>query len=518
VSLIGNLEQLSLPEVLQQIEAQGKTGLLIVKQGILWVEFYFKQGWLMCVGPVRTTATLGERLVQTGMISEQAWQEAKRKIGAEPLSEIHIASTLFDLGFVGQEELRAWSTQRAAEVIQAILCWTQGEIYFEEQILPPADRLQVAIIASSLLPAPPPPRQPAPVIPLIPQTDGAPKHQNSGFLSGNTGENSFDYHRPTPMPAATLPKTNGRNPYSTDISNVPTLLDPSQFLDETPTPIARSLPAQNTDNSLSALPALPSLKKKEVGEIPSTPLLNKEAEAFIALNLLDGGETPAPPPPTPVRAVAGEPINISLMHPDMILVEVEALALLEQKVELQITPDQWRMLRRVDGQTSLRNLCQEFGMPPEQICQIAGELVLLGLIQLVLPGQATINAMSPLRLSEAAVMRPYNGQVGFSRSGSREGYDEARPYGSMPTSTPLPSTTGMLAPNAIPPLAPPSGLETESQWGNGGNGATFITGRGWVVKPQPLRPLSASGPIAVTPSVQTQPPYAYPTGMKSGVF
>ena len=160
-------------------------------------------------------------------------------------------------------------------------------------------------------------------------------------------------------------------------------------------------------------------------------------------------------------------------------------------------------------------------MSPEQICQIAGELVLLGLIQLVLPGQVTINAMSPLRHSHVPQgtpgIPPYNGQVGPMASGPRAGHDESPLYGSAPTSTPLPPATRMLAPSATP-LAAPSGLETESQWGNGGNGATFITGRGWVVKPQPLRPLSASGPIAATPSVQTQPPYAYPTGMKSGAF
>ncbi len=45
-------------------------------------------------------------------------------------------------------------------------------------------------------------------------------------------------------------------------------------------------------------------------------------------------------------------------------------------------------------------------------------------------------------------------------------------------------------------------FETESQWGNGGNGATFVPGRGWITAPQPLRPLQSSGPLASSAYMQ----------------
>ncbi len=38
-------------------------------------------------------------------------------------------------------------------------------------------------------------------------------------------------------------------------------------------------------------------------------------------------------------------------------------------------------------------------------------------------------------------------------------------------------------------------FETKSQWGNGGNGATFVPGRGWIATPQPLQPVQPSGPF-----------------------
>ena len=47
-------------------------------------------------------------------------------------------------------------------------------------------------------------------------------------------------------------------------------------------------------------------------------------------------------------------------------------------------------------------------------------------------------------------------------------------------------------------------FETESQWGNGGNGATFIPGRGWITTPQPMLPLHSSGPLASSGDVYAQ--------------
>ncbi len=63
VSLIGKLEQVSLPVIFQRLEQYSKTGVLVVKQGEQWVELYFRDGRLMCIGPVRVNTTLGDRLV-----------------------------------------------------------------------------------------------------------------------------------------------------------------------------------------------------------------------------------------------------------------------------------------------------------------------------------------------------------------------------------------------------------------------------------------------------------------------
>jgi len=98
VSLIGTLEQFSLSNVLRRIEIHEKTGLLVVKQGEYWVEFYFRNGRLLCIGPLRTQATLGERLVNDRLISPQALHEIKRSLGDAKSSEICIMGQRVGLG------------------------------------------------------------------------------------------------------------------------------------------------------------------------------------------------------------------------------------------------------------------------------------------------------------------------------------------------------------------------------------------------------------------------------------
>jgi hypothetical protein len=151
VLLIGSLEQLNLSNVLQRIEAYAKTGLLIVKQEERWVELSFRQGQLICIGPVRSTNTLGNRLLQAGVISQEALQEVLSVLGASQQSETRIAITLVDLGYVNQESLYNWVAKEASRVLQVLNTWSTGEIYFEEGMQPPADRLLIALSVTSLL-------------------------------------------------------------------------------------------------------------------------------------------------------------------------------------------------------------------------------------------------------------------------------------------------------------------------------------------------------------------------------
>ena len=154
MSFIGTLEQFNLSTILLKIEEEAKNGVLIIKQEAQWVELSFRQGQLVCIGPVRSNKTLGDRLLQAGVISQQALQQISSTLGASLQNETRTAISLIDLGYLNQESLYVWVAQEATKVLQVLLSWNKGEIYFDESLQPPADRLLIALTVSSLVPLP----------------------------------------------------------------------------------------------------------------------------------------------------------------------------------------------------------------------------------------------------------------------------------------------------------------------------------------------------------------------------
>ncbi len=423
MSLIGTLEQLSLPLVLQRIESFSKTGLLIIKQEARWVELYFRDGRLMCIGPVPPSTTLGERLLRAGMVLPQILQEAILATGLDQPGETRLVLTLMDLGHVSHEGLRAWAAQEAVGVLQILLTWQNGDLYFEDGQQPPADRLLVALSPAVLLPSA------SPVTPPIqPVQSPQPSQLSQAEVSPPVVQQQQRIS--TPPPGS---------------------LSAAQLIGELPVPAS-----SNGSLSLAA-----SQARVSTGSLFNNP------------------ETSMPPLTPPQRVIHPQPprcVDTSFMRPEMVLLPVDLSGLRQQSPPLQVTPEQWRLLTRVDGRTSLQSICQELAMSPDLVRQIAGELIALGVIRPSYPSQqAPMNELSPVSRD-------------LITSGLGNGY-VAPGYAAMP---PQPWSVTTPTTDALPPPfhanVTPS-FETKSQWGNGGNGATFVPGRGWVATPQPLQPI-----------------------------
>ena len=414
--LIGSLGQINLSIVLQRIEVYAKTGLLIVKQGENSVELSFRQGQLMCIGPIRTMRTLGDRLLEAGVISQEAYLEAVRALGASLQSETRTAIAFIDLGFVNQKGLYTLAMQEASRVLQVLLTWTTGEIYFEEGLQPPADRLLVALS----------------VISLLPQRFSASTRPVSDDVSSMLVQEQPKLRAPAPA-----------------ISDARTLHSASQFFDADAFASISSSPGSLED------PAADVVRKSEALSHPTVTLS---------------------PPQRVTKPMVPRRIDTSFMQPQMVLVPRDLSGLREQNPKIQITPEQWCLFTRADGQTSLQMACQVLMMPPELVCLVAGELIALGLVTISMPGSGSAKETVPI---------PQD----FIYSDLSNSYvTPANDYGNNP-----------FALAAAPPI------ETQSQWGNGGNGATFVLGGGWVVSASPSNPLQPSGPLSLSNKVYAQP-------------
>ena len=415
MSFIGSLDQFDLSIILQRIESYKKTGLLVVKQGERRIELSFRQGQLLCIGPIRPDISLADRLLQAGVISRAAYQEVVNTLGVERYREVNTALSLIDRGLVNQESLYRWAFTEASHVVEALVAWTDGEVHFEENLPPPTDRLLIALAVSSLLPVQ---RAEAPAQPAA--VSAAP-----------------------PAAIAQQPSKGATGAKQSRIADTPTMHgEEPAFFDNT-----------TAVTSFSA-------------SLFSSPEFAPDTERHAGTPVKSTMGTLLPPQPVTTPATPVQ-VNIAYMQPHMVLTPVDLSAYREQNPQIPFTPDQWRLFTRADGQTTLQTAAQELSMSRDQVCQAAGELVALGVITLSLPtyGAGDVNEMSP-------VVREY------SRAGLGNGM--TAPAYAADTLQPPPNPQGRSS--------FPQPIETQSQWGNGGNGATFVLGNGWVVTPPPVQP------------------------------
>lgn len=400
MSFIGTLEQFSLATVLLKIEEEAKNGVLIIKQEAQWVELSFRRGQLICIGPVRSNKTLGDRLLQAGIISQKALQEVSSALGASLQNENRTVFALIDLGYLNQDSLYTWVAQEATKVLQVLLSWNDGEIYFDESLQPPSDRLLIALTVSSLV------------------------NLSACVLSS----------RPASVTTSTvhIQEQAKLKTYATHIPDALTLHEPSQFFSTSVT--------SSSSNSLD---------------------FNEEYVTGAGRNT-DALFSPDVPITVPKRL--NEPlnprrINTTFMQPQMVLYPTDLSRLRDRNLHVRLTPEQWRLFTVADGNTTLQMACQQLVMSREQVCQIAGELVALSLVTVSLPVSGLMQNSQPFPMDFASA--DLNNSYASQSQNSRESFS------SLP-------------------------IETYSQWGNGGTGATFVLGNGWVVTSSQSQPLQSS--------------------------
>ena len=469
MSLIGTLEQFSLSTVLQRVERHEKTGLLVLKnQDAQCIEFYLHEGRLLCIGPVRTNVSLGDRLQRDGVISSTVLRETLLVLGNVNPVESLMARTLMELHYVSRDELRSWAIRKAVDVLNVVLAWPAGEVYFEEDTLPPSDRLLVSMSISSLLAsASPVDRSLSQASILLEAPLATPTPISQPLTPIYTGHGSEPPSTPTP-----------------DVASMSTLMNASQFIDDTSFSVSSLMDSfTSVDSPLPTTEPFAPLQVYDQSAPPASPFPGFEAEVHADVaafpSFFSDGDavalSPTPAPLHPVRVMQPVPprrIDISFMQPDMLLAPADLSAYRDQNPQVQLTPEQWHILTFIDGRNSLQMICQLSGASGEFVCNTAGELIAEGLAYIPISGSQQFQEVSSVA-RELTASGMANGYVA-------PGYTSAA---ASPWSISLPA---VASPPAVPQsLSPALPVPTEAQWGNGENGVAFIPGQGWVVNPQP---------------------------------
>jgi len=141
MSLVGRLEDLSLPDIFQIISLSKKTGTLIARsrKGIGMV--VFKDGQVVQAASDSIRDSLGNILVSQGIVSESVLEKAltlQKRESDKPLGMI-----LVELGAIPSQTLENVVRRQIEEIVYDLLGWEEGFFNFELGEIAPKDKIEV---------------------------------------------------------------------------------------------------------------------------------------------------------------------------------------------------------------------------------------------------------------------------------------------------------------------------------------------------------------------------------------
>jgi hypothetical protein len=141
MSLVGRLEDIALSDIFQILSIGGKTGTLVLKGSRGNALIVFKKGLVVRAETDDLDRTLGEDLLNAGLIKETIFllaSDVKKNLPTKSIPEI-----LFEFGSVNKETLEKITRKRIEKVVYQLLVWQDGDFQFELDDTDPKEKVDI---------------------------------------------------------------------------------------------------------------------------------------------------------------------------------------------------------------------------------------------------------------------------------------------------------------------------------------------------------------------------------------
>lgn len=141
-SLSGNIQDVPLPAILQELQQGKATGTLIVRSSSVEKSIQIKNGQIIFATSTDGQDRLGEMLVRTGMLSrenlEAALKEYQKHAGIKKIGAI-----LVEHGFISPKNLFTGLKTQVKDIIYSLFLLENAEFRFEQRLPPDVIHLQI---------------------------------------------------------------------------------------------------------------------------------------------------------------------------------------------------------------------------------------------------------------------------------------------------------------------------------------------------------------------------------------
>jgi hypothetical protein len=148
MNLTGNLQIMSLPDILQWMLHAKKTGCLRVEYKNVSRSIYCREGRVIACAAEDPSVLLGQFLLAHGWISEESLRQA---LARQESTGQNLGSLLIEMGVLRQEQMLHIVSSKAMETIHGLFDWDHASFTFEPDVEPVEGTIQVDLDVTEIL-------------------------------------------------------------------------------------------------------------------------------------------------------------------------------------------------------------------------------------------------------------------------------------------------------------------------------------------------------------------------------
>ena len=149
MALSGNLRDFTITQLLNLINLASKTGTLTVEGPSETAEVAFRDGKLAYAQIDQEDGRLASVLYKAKKISSGQYKSIQQ--GAAHISDKELGLLLINAGYFSQEDILTNLQQHFTGIIQRLFTWVEGFFHFENDLLPPDNRISVRLDLENLI-------------------------------------------------------------------------------------------------------------------------------------------------------------------------------------------------------------------------------------------------------------------------------------------------------------------------------------------------------------------------------
>jgi hypothetical protein len=149
MALRGNLRDFTITQLLNLINLACKTGTLVVEGPSETAKISFREGKLAYAQVAQEDNSLAAVLNKTKKLSAGYYKSIQQR-GAH-ITDKELGLLLINAGYLSQDDILTSLQQYFTDIVQQLFTWVEGFFHFDNEMLPPDDRICVRLDLENLI-------------------------------------------------------------------------------------------------------------------------------------------------------------------------------------------------------------------------------------------------------------------------------------------------------------------------------------------------------------------------------